>query len=166
MTEDERSETEGAAGATNGSSKPTPNSARPDPEVPGIARRRRFTADYKQRIVREAEECLHSPSLSIMGSASAVDAMLKAREFKSGSISARLKEAVEALVITKDVAAWGHDVRLEANAQRHADEGEVPTTEDAQRALDFTEAFGEILFVLPARVKKGRSSGAEAASAP
>ncbi|MFT5286616.1 MAG: transposase [Planctomycetota bacterium] len=57
VTEDERSETEGTAGATNGSIQSNSNSARPNPEVPAIARRRRFTAEYKQLIVREAEEC-------------------------------------------------------------------------------------------------------------
>jgi transposase-like protein len=31
--------------------------ARPDPEVPSKARRRRFTAEYKLRILREAERC-------------------------------------------------------------------------------------------------------------
>jgi transposase-like protein len=36
---------------------PTPAAAVPDPEVPEKAARRRFTAEYKLRIVREAEGC-------------------------------------------------------------------------------------------------------------
>jgi hypothetical protein len=36
--------------------KPAPNSiAHPDPEVVAQAKRRRFTADYKQRILSEAD---------------------------------------------------------------------------------------------------------------
>ena len=36
---------------------PAPAVERPDPEVPAKPRRRRFTAEYKQRIVREADRC-------------------------------------------------------------------------------------------------------------
>jgi len=46
--EAERSETERSEGPTN---------APPDPEVAATPVRRRFTADYKQRILREAEAC-------------------------------------------------------------------------------------------------------------
>ena len=36
---------------------PTPAAAVPDPEVPEKAARRRFTAEYKLRVLREAEGC-------------------------------------------------------------------------------------------------------------
>ena len=52
----EQAETEGARRATEGSAC----SARPqipDPEVAEKAKRRRFTADYKIRILREADAC-------------------------------------------------------------------------------------------------------------
>lgn len=48
-TEGERSEA-GGGGATKAPS-------RPDPEVPATAKRRRFSAAYKARIVREADAC-------------------------------------------------------------------------------------------------------------
>ena len=55
-TEGERSEPEGAVGATNGLA-PTPTNTAPDPEVPATARRRTFTAQYKLGILREADAC-------------------------------------------------------------------------------------------------------------
>ena len=56
------SETEGARSATEvtkagAPSKPQLARAVPEPEVPAKAQRRKFTAEYKLRIVREAERC-------------------------------------------------------------------------------------------------------------
>lgn len=54
------SEPEGAGSATGDSegrvSGPVPQQL-PDPEVPAKAQRRKFTSEYKLRIVREAERC-------------------------------------------------------------------------------------------------------------
>jgi transposase-like protein len=55
-------ETEGARSATGVSevgAPPSPKLSRatPDPEVPAKAQRRKFTTEYKLRIVREAEQC-------------------------------------------------------------------------------------------------------------
>ena len=48
----------GAKGAIATGVEPAPAAvARPNPEVPSKARRRRFTAEYKLRILREAERC-------------------------------------------------------------------------------------------------------------
>lgn len=51
-------EAEGARRAT-GASGPsaTSRATSPDPEVPAKAQRRRFTAEYRRRILREAEAC-------------------------------------------------------------------------------------------------------------
>ncbi len=48
-----------ATGVPEESSSPRPRLAAqvPDPEVPAKAQRRKFTAEYKLRIVREAERC-------------------------------------------------------------------------------------------------------------
>lgn len=59
---DDFSETEGARSATRvteDASRPGPRLADqvPNPEVPAKAQRRKFTAEYKLRIVREAERC-------------------------------------------------------------------------------------------------------------
>lgn len=56
-------ETEGARRATGGSPKISPAApppaagSAPETEVDAKARRRRFTAEYKRRIVREADHC-------------------------------------------------------------------------------------------------------------
>jgi len=52
----EQAETEGARRATEGSAR-SERSEIPDPEVAEKAKRRRFTADYKIRILREADAC-------------------------------------------------------------------------------------------------------------
>lgn len=93
---------------------------------------------------------------SIMLAASAVDAMLKAKGLKEGHLYARIDNAAENHLITKDVARWAHQVRLDANEQRHVDEeAPLPTLEDAKRCLDFALALADILFVLPASVTRG-----------
>jgi hypothetical protein len=94
-----------------------------------------------------------------MLAASAVDAMLKAKNYKDGSLYDRIKQAADAHLITPEMAAWAHDVRLDANDQRHADESvTLPKEADAKRVLDFALALAEFLFVLPARVRRGRES--------
>ncbi len=112
-------------------------------------------ADYLQQAI----DTVHSPSASIMVAASSVDAMLKAKGYlkKDGDLFGRINKAAEDHLITKEMAQWAHDVRLDANAERHVDEEATPPTqEDAQRAVDFTKALGEFLFVLPAKVMRGR----------
>jgi len=106
--------------------------------------------------LQQAIDSLHAPAGSVMLSASAVDAMLKAKEYKDGSLYSRINKAVKDNLITQEMSDWAHEVRLDANDQRHADEeASLPSTEDAQRCVDFAKAFGEFLFVLPSRVKRG-----------
>jgi hypothetical protein len=91
-----------------------------------------------------------------MLAASAVDSMLKIKGYKEGSLYARIEKAVEDQLITKEMATWAHEVRLDANDQRHVDEAAVlPTPEDAKRAIDFALALAQFLFVLPAQVQRG-----------
>ena len=52
----EQAETKGARRATEGSAC-SERSKIPDPEVAEVAKRRRFTAEYKIRILREADAC-------------------------------------------------------------------------------------------------------------
>lgn len=106
--------------------------------------------------LRQAKASVHAPAGSIMLSASSVDAMLKDRGYKKGSLKSRIREAAEDHLITDDMAQWAHDVRLDANDQRHADEdASLPTPEDAGRVVDFVIALGDLLYVLPARVRRG-----------
>lgn len=104
----------------------------------------------------EAYEALHTPSGCIMLCASAVDAMLKNKQYTAGSLYSRIDKAAEDGVITSDMSAWAHKVRLEANEERHADEeSKLPSPEEAQDCLDFASAFAEYLFVLPSKIQKG-----------
>jgi hypothetical protein len=91
--------------------------------------------------------------------ASSVDAMLKEKGLKGGSLYARIGEAATSHLITEEMKAWAHEVRLEANDQRHADEdASLPTQDDARRVIEFAQALAQFLFVLPAMVKTGRKT--------
>jgi hypothetical protein len=95
-----------------------------------------------------------------MLAASAVDAMLKAKGYKNGSLYSRIDKAAEDHAITQEMSQWAHEVRLDANDERHADESaDIASPEDAKRAVEFAEALGDFMFVLPARVTRGRETG-------
>ena len=101
-------------------------------------------------------DSIHAPVGAIMLAASSIDAMLKNKGYKEGSLYSRIKTAVEDHLITEEMSKWAHQVRLDANDQRHADEDFVlPTEEDAKKAIDFALALAEFLFVLPSKVVKG-----------
>jgi len=106
--------------------------------------------------LEQAINSLHAPSGAKMLCASSVDAMLKEKGYKDGSLFTRINLAKENHLITEDMALWAHEVRLEANDERHADEeNELPNQEQAERMLEFTKALAEFLFVLPSKVKRG-----------
>ncbi len=91
--------------------------------------------------------------------ASAVDAMLKAKGYTSGNLYGRINKAADDHLITEGMKEWAHEVRLDANDQRHADEAAaLPTTAAAQRSIEFAQALGQFLFVLPAQVARGRAA--------
>ncbi|MCD9047084.1 DUF4145 domain-containing protein [Alterluteimonas muca] len=101
----------------------------------------------------------HAPAGAVMLAASSVDAMLKSKGYTAGSLYTRIDQAATDHIITSDMAAWAHEVRLEANGQRHADDNAaLPTSADAERVIDFVRALAELMFVLPARVERGRST--------
>jgi len=106
--------------------------------------------------LQQAIESTHAPAGAVMLAASAVDAMLKIKGYVDGSLYARIEKAATDHMITDDMAKWAHDVRLDANDQRHADEtATLPSSQDALRSIDFATALAEILFVLPNRVRRG-----------
>jgi hypothetical protein len=81
--------------------------------------------------------------------ASAVDAMLKEKGHQEGTLNQRINKAVEDHLLTQEMGDWAHHVRLEANDPRHADkDADIPTQEQAEQSIEFTEALAEILFVL------------------
>ena len=106
--------------------------------------------------LQQAMESLHAPAGAVMLAGSAVDSMLKIKGYTSGSLYTRIDSAIKDHLITPEMGTWAHEVRLDANDQRHADEmAELPTSEDAQRVVDFASALAEFLFVLPSRVQRG-----------
>lgn len=112
--------------------------------------------DRPRAFLQQAHESLHAPAGAVMLSASAVDAMLKMKGYTEGSLYRRIEKAVEDHLITNEMATWAHEVRLDANDQRHADEAaSLPTPQDATRVLEFASALAEFLFVLPGRIQRG-----------
>jgi len=88
-------------------------------------------------------------------SAAAVDALLKDKGHLQGSLYERIEKAMGKGEITKEMASLAHDVRLDANNERHVDPtARPPTLKDAQRCFDFAESLAEMMYVLPARVKR------------
>jgi hypothetical protein len=112
--------------------------------------------DRARAYLVQALDSMSAPSGAVMLAASAVDAMLKAKELKAGNLYSRIDQAAATGLITGDMAKWAHDIRLDANDERHADDATaLPSTEDAKRAVDFALALGQFMFVLPARVNRG-----------
>lgn len=106
--------------------------------------------------LQQALESLHAPAGAVMLAASSVDSMLKIKGYTEGSLYARIEKAASDHLITQEMAKWAHEVRLDANDQRHADEAaSLPTTAEAKRVLDFANALADFLFVLPNRVQRG-----------
>lgn len=104
----------------------------------------------------QAFDSIHAPSGAIMLAASAVDAMLKEKGLENGSLYSRINKAVEENLMTENMATWAHEIRLDANDERHADdEATLPNENDAKRTVDFALALAEFLFVLPSRVRRG-----------
>lgn len=111
--------------------------------------------------LQQAIDSKAAPDGAVMLAASSIDAMLKDKGLKAGTLNSRINEAASAHLITIEMAAWAHDVRLDANDQRHADDAAAPSTlEDAERVILFAQALAEFLYVLPARVARGRATAA------
>ncbi len=109
--------------------------------------------------LKQATESLHASAGAVMLAASSVDAMLKHQGYTEGSLYSRINKAKEDGLITEGMSDWAHEVRLDANDQRHADENaDLPSVQDAQHCVDFATALGQFLFVLPARIARGRAA--------
>lgn len=115
----------------------------------------------------QAVESIHAPAGAIMLAASSVDAMLKAKGYTDGSLYARIEQAATDHLITEGMSQWAHQVRLDANDQRHADEdADLPEEEDATRCINFAFALGQFLFDLPALVTQGLEESQEQGENP
>jgi hypothetical protein len=123
-------------------------------------------AEVANEIPTRARECLtqtissiSAPMGGVILAASAVDATLQAKGYTDGVLYSRIDKAAADHLITEGMAKWAHQVRLDANGQRHVkDDAPLPTPHDAKLAIDFALALGEFLFVLPSRVGAGISA--------
>ena len=112
--------------------------------------------DKVKQFLNQSLETIHAPAGSIMLSASSIDSMLKDKGYKAGNLYKRIEEAASDHLITAGMSEWAHQIRLEANDQRHADEDAIlPTEADAKRIIEFALALAEFLYVLPNKVNKG-----------
>lgn len=106
--------------------------------------------------LQQSMDSLHTPTGAVMLAASSIDAMLKNKGYREGSLHKRIELAAADHLITSDMAQWAHKVRLDANEQRHADESaDLPSEEEAQRCIEFAYALAQFMFVLPALVARG-----------
>ncbi|MDD5175287.1 MAG: DUF4145 domain-containing protein [Sterolibacterium sp.] len=123
-----------------------PDAESPDDSIPARPRAYLF----------QAAESLHSPAGSVMLAASAVDAMLRLKGYKEGSLYSRIEQAKKDHLITAEMEQWAHEVRLDVNDQRHADGNfPLPSVEDAKRCINLAEVYAKIMFCLPAKVQSG-----------
>ena len=104
--------------------------------------------------LEQAVGSIHAPDGAAMLAGSAVDAMLKDKGLIEGSVYKRIDQAVEQHILTKEMGAWAHDVRLGSNRPRHADTDDPHvTTDEARQAIEFAKTLGTVLFVLPNRIE-------------
>lgn len=114
-------------------------------------------SDRARMFLEQAIASIHAPAGAVMLTASSVDAMFKEKGLKDGNLYKRIDAAATQHLITSEMATWAHEIRLDANDQRHADEGSaLPNEADARRVIEFATALAQFLFVLPARVARGR----------
>jgi len=93
--------------------------------------------------------------------------MLKAKGYKKGNLYERIDQAAKDHIITDDMALWAHEVRIDANDQRHADEAaSLPEEPEAKRCLDFAGALAQFMFILTAQVKQGLQQATQKQSSP
>ena len=106
--------------------------------------------------LQQAYDTMHAPDAAAVMAGSAVDAMLKARNYDKGSLYDRIDQALTDNLLTQGMADWAHEVRLGSNRPRHADK-DNPHVSPAQAAqsVEFAEALGNFLFVLTARIDRG-----------
>lgn len=115
--------------------------------------------------LQQAYETLHAPDAAAVMAGSAVDGMLKAKNYTDGSLYSRIDKALADNLLTKGMADWAHEVRLGSNRPRHAD-AEKPhvSNDEAKQSVEFAESLGNFLFVLTAKIDRGIQAAAAAKS--
>ena len=126
-----------------------PEPERIDEDIPEQAR------NYIEQAIASKD----APDGAVMLAGSAVDSMLKKKGFLKGSLYERIDQAVSDHILTIEMGEWAHEVRLGSNRPRHADiDSPHATSDDAIQSIAFVKALAEFMFVLPARVKRGKAA--------
>ncbi len=116
-----------------------------------------------RRFLQQAFDTSHAPDAAAVMAGSAVDAMLKELGLRDGSLYSRIDQALQKNMLTQAMADWAHEVRLGSNRPRHADADRPHVTEaEARQSVEFADALGNFLFVLTARIERGRAEAAKA----
>lgn len=127
------------------------SSARPDPEFPAKARRRRFSAEHKLRVLREADACEESGGIG---------ALLRREGLCSSHLSdwrrARERGELEALAPKKRGRKPNKDARQVAALERE-NERLRARLERAEKLLALQKKVSELLEVPLAEDDDGRS---------
>jgi hypothetical protein len=106
--------------------------------------------------LQQAFETLHAPDAAAVMAGSAIDAILKDKGYREGSLYARIDLALADNVLTESMSQWAHSVRLGSNRPRHADADRPHVSrEEAAQSVEFAEALGQFLYVLSARIQRG-----------
>ncbi|MEH3090764.1 MAG: DUF4145 domain-containing protein [Agrobacterium cavarae] len=112
--------------------------------------------EVARNFLQQAFNVLHAPDAAAVMAGSAVDAMLKSKDYTDGSLYKRIDQALEDGVLTHGMSEWAHSVRLGSNRPRHADENNPHVSyEEAKQSVEFAEALGNFLFVLTAKIERG-----------
>jgi hypothetical protein len=112
--------------------------------------------DKARTFLQQAIDSVFAPAGCVLLCASSVDAMLKEKGLVEGNLNSRINKAAKDGLITNEMATWAHQVRLDANDQRHSDNNaDFPTIEEAKKSIEFTKTLAEFIFVLPSKVTKG-----------
>lgn len=123
--------------------------------------------DRAQKYITQAINALEAPDGAVMLAGSAVDAMLKENGLTEGTLYNRIQKAVEINLLTPAMGEWAHTVRLSSNNPRHADLDQPHATlDEAKATIEFAKALGQFLFVLPAKINRGKAAAEKAAAKP
>ena len=108
--------------------------------------------------LKQAKETLHAPAACIMVASSSIDAMLKEKGINKHNLIDAINDAADKGIITKEMSAWAHEIRINGNDPRHVKRDSSPTTQEANDVVRLAEAFGQYLYVLPAMITRGREA--------
>ena len=121
-----------------------------------------YLPDMARNFLQQAYESKHAPDGAVMLAAASIDAMLKDKGYVEGALYSRIVKSAEDHLLTPEMAAWAHEIRLSANEPRHADVDFIGASkEDAEQIIAFAKALAQYLYELPAKVQKWKEKAVD-----